>query len=89
VVVGVFMSPRPVDYLEVVAKELEIAGSMIYGTVQSGSEFGAAVRQMGSIGSELAALQTHAYSLADITQAFEAADDKSSHAVKVTIGDSL
>jgi threonine dehydrogenase-like Zn-dependent dehydrogenase len=85
VVVGVFGTPRPTDYRAVVLKELEIVGSFVYGTVGSGSEFGAAVRRMASFTSELAALQTHQFALADVADAFVTADDKSSLAVKVTI----
>lgn len=86
VVVGVFGSPRTADYNQIVMRELEVVGSFIYGTVATGSEFGAAVRLMGGITEELAALQTHHFALADVAQAFAAADDKASHAVKVTIG---
>ncbi|MDH3679717.1 MAG: alcohol dehydrogenase catalytic domain-containing protein [Acidimicrobiia bacterium] len=86
VVVGVFDQPRPTDYREVVLKELELIGSFIYGTVESGSEFGAAVGRMGSISDELAALQTHHFALTDLVEAFATANDKSSLAVKVTIG---
>ncbi len=85
-VVGVFDQAQPTDYRELVLKELEIVGSFIYGTVGSGSEFGAAVRRMGSITEELGALQTHRFELADTVEAFRTADDKSSLASKVTIG---
>jgi threonine dehydrogenase-like Zn-dependent dehydrogenase len=85
VVVGVFGTPRPTDYRDVVLKEVEIVGSFIYGTVSGGSEFGVAVSRMGTIVDELAALQTHRFDLSDVAAAFEVADDKSSHAVKVTI----
>jgi threonine dehydrogenase-like Zn-dependent dehydrogenase len=81
----VFGSPRPTDYRDLVLKEVEIAGSFIYGTVSGGSEFGVAVSRMGTIVDELAALQTHHFGLTDVASAFEVADDKSSHAVKVTI----
>ena len=86
VVVGVFGTPRPTDFRDVVLKELEIIGSFIYGTVGSGSEFGAAVSRMGSIADELTLLQTHHYGLTEVAQAFAIADDKASLAVKVTIG---
>jgi L-iditol 2-dehydrogenase len=86
VVVGVFGEPRPTDYRELVLKELEVVGSFIYGTVGSGSEFGAAVGRMGSITTELAALQTHHFALSEVADAFATADDKASLAVKVTIG---
>ncbi len=86
VVVGVFGEPQRTDYREIVLKELEIAGSFIYGTVARGSEFGAAVRRMGPVAEELSALQTHHFPLTDVVEAFSAARDKSSQAVKVTIG---
>lgn len=87
VVVGVFGTPRPTDYRDIVLKELEVVGSFIYGTVRSGSEFAAAVGRMGPVSEELQAMQTHQFSLADATDAFSVADDKASLAVKVTIGD--
>lgn len=86
VVVGVFGSPRPTDYRDVVLKELDIVGSFIYGRVAGGSEFGAAVSRMPSIADELAALQTHHFPLSSVADAFATADDKASLAVKVTIG---
>lgn len=86
VVVGVFGSPRPADFREIVFKELEVVGSFVYGSVGSGSEFGAAVSRMASIGAELAAFQTHHFALTDTAEAFVAADDKTSRAMKVTIG---
>lgn len=86
VVVGVFGPPRPTDYREIVLKELEVIGSFIYGTVGRGSEFGAAVSAMATINHELTALQTHHFPLAGVAEAFATADDKSSLAVKVTIG---
>ena len=86
VVVGVFGAPQATDYRQIVLKELEIVGSFIYGTVGSGSEFGAAVGAMGSITNELAALATHRFGLSEVADAFNTADDKASLAVKVTIG---
>jgi hypothetical protein len=85
VVVGVFATPRPTDYRSIVLKELEVVGSIYYGAAGTGSEFGAAVASMGDITTELAALQTHRFALADVAEAFATADDKSSRAVKVTI----
>lgn len=85
VVVGVFGPLQPTDYRTVVVKELEIVGSIYYGTVGTGSEFGAAVATMGGVVTELAMLQTHRFALADVREAFATADDKSSLAVKVTI----
>ena len=86
VVVGVFATPRPTDYRDVVLKELEIIGSFIYGRVRSGSEFRAAVDLMPPIAAELHALQTHHFPLTDVAEAFATVDDKTSQTVKVTIG---
>lgn len=85
VVVGVFGEPRPTDYRAVVLKELEVVGSIYYGTAGAGSEFGVAVATMDRITDELAALQTHRFPLDRVAEAFTTADDKSSRAVKVTI----
>jgi threonine dehydrogenase-like Zn-dependent dehydrogenase len=85
VVVGVFAAPRPTDYRAIVLRELEVVGSIYYGTAGPGSEFGVAVATMDRITGELAALQTHRFPLADAVGAFATADDKSSLAVKVTI----
>ena len=85
VVVGVFATPRPTDYRAVVLKELEVVGSIYYGSRGTGSEFGVAVASMGSIAPELASLQTHRFALSQASEAFAVADDKASAAVKVTI----
>lgn len=85
VVVGVFGEPRPGDFRAVVLKELEVVGSIYYGTTGPGSEFGVAVSTMDRVASELRALQTHHFTLDHVAEAFATADDKSSLAVKVTI----
>ena len=85
VVVGVFATPRPTDYRAIVLRELEVVGSIYYGSGGTGSEFGVAVASMGSITSELGALQTHRLPLSETAAAFAIADDKASAAVKVTI----
>jgi threonine dehydrogenase-like Zn-dependent dehydrogenase len=69
VVVGVFAAPCATDYVQILWKELEIVGSKIYGTVASASEFGAAVRRMGPVAPELAALQTHRFGLDRVAEA--------------------
>lgn len=85
VVVGVFATPRPTDYRQIVLRELEVVGSIYYGMSGAGSEFGAAVASMPRIAGELTALQTHRFDLSDVSEAFAVADDKASSAVKVTI----
>jgi threonine dehydrogenase-like Zn-dependent dehydrogenase len=85
VVLGVFSEPRPVDLLQLMAKELRVLGSNTYGTTQRGSEFGAAVALMPRYASELAPLQTHQFPLTHIQDAFATAEDKKSGAIKVTL----
>ncbi len=89
VVVGVFATPRPTDYRQLVLRELEVVGSIYYGMSGAGSEFGAAVAAMPGIADELQTLDTHRFDLADTRTAFATADDKSSQAVKVTIAPTM
>ena len=85
VVVGVFATDRPTDYRQIVLRELEVVGSIYYGTARAGPEFGVAVASMPTITAELTALQTHRFHLSNAVEAFATADDKASLAVKVTI----
>jgi threonine dehydrogenase-like Zn-dependent dehydrogenase len=85
VVVGVFSEPRPVNLLALVLKELEVVGSNTYGQDRRGPEFAAAVELLPRLRSELAGLQTHAFPLESVGEAFACAADKRSGAIKVTI----
>lgn len=85
VVVGVFGEPRPVDLRALMLKEVQIVGTFIYGTVETGSEFGAAVERMSAVAPELAQLQTHWFPLGSVGEALATAGDKSRRAIKVTI----
>jgi threonine dehydrogenase-like Zn-dependent dehydrogenase len=50
-----------------------------------GPQFRAAVELLPRYASELAALQTHQFGLAQIGEAFRCASDKASGAIKVTV----
>lgn len=85
IVVGVFGGRRPVDLLALMAKEITLIGSNTYGTGPRGSEFAAAVALLPSLARELAGLQTHQFPLHQIGEAFAAAAEKRSGAIKVTL----
>lgn len=85
VLLGAFTTPRPVDLSRFMMKELRLQGSFCYGSTRRGPEFAAAATLTGRHESDLASLSTHRFDLADATEAFEAAEDKQSGAIKVTI----
>lgn len=85
VVLGVFDGPRPVDLAKVLMKELRVQGSFCYGSSRRGSEYAAAAALTGRYQHELAALTTHRFPLAQVEDAFAAALDKASGAIKVTV----
>jgi threonine dehydrogenase-like Zn-dependent dehydrogenase len=85
VVLGVFAGQRPVDALGLLLKEIELVGSNVYGTARSGSEFRAAVGLLPRYRAELERLQTHRFPLDRVADAFTAAADKKSGAIKVTV----
>jgi threonine dehydrogenase-like Zn-dependent dehydrogenase len=66
-------------------KEVSLLGSFCYGEGQREPEFMTAARLTGPWRTELAALTTHQLPLEQVTEAFEAADDKASGAIKVTL----
>lgn len=85
VLVGAFTEPKAVDLSKLMMKELRLQGSFCYGSTGRGPEFAAAAELTGRYEGELRALSTHRFDLADTLDAFAAADDKSSGAIKVTI----
>ena len=85
VVLGLFMAPSHLDMRTLLMKEVMLTGSKVYGMSDHGHEFAAAVQMLPRYASELALLQTHQFSLAELPSAFAAAADKASGAVKVTV----
>lgn len=85
IVIGVFGGARPVDLLQLMAKEVRVIGSNTYGSTRRGSEFASAVGLLEPLASELEPLQTHHFPLDKVADAFTCAADKQSGAIKVTI----
>lgn len=85
VLLGSFTEPRPVDLSKLMMKELRLQGSFCYGSTRRGSEYAAAAALTGRYAGELSSMTTHQFALDDVVPAFEAAADKSSGAIKVTI----
>ena len=85
VIVGIFTADSRVDGLMLVAKEVDIVGSSMYGVGVHGREFASTIDALARYSSEVAFMQTHQFPLTDITQAFQTALDKSTGAIKVTV----
>lgn len=85
VVLGTFGEPQPVDLQRLMMKEVSLLGSFCYGEGQREPEFTTAARLTGRWRTELAALTTHRLPLARVVDAFGAAMDKTSGAIKVTL----
>lgn len=85
VALGVFSERPQIPATRLVVEEISLRGSLMYGHREGRSEFGSAVALLASIRAEVAALQTHRFGLVDCQRAFEAAADKRSRALKVTV----
>jgi threonine dehydrogenase-like Zn-dependent dehydrogenase len=85
VVLGVFSEPRPLSLFTLMLKELCVVGSNTYGQDRRGHEFAAAVDLLGRYQGEIETLQTHAFPLDRIQDAFACAADKRGGAIKVTV----
>ncbi len=85
VVLGVFTGEQSIHALKLVVEEIEIVGSIVYGSGRRGREFGAAVSLLSRYAAELSTLQTHQFPLSNIKDAFEAAANKKAGGIKVTV----
>jgi threonine dehydrogenase-like Zn-dependent dehydrogenase len=85
VVLGIFSKRAEVSGYQLATRELEIVGSNMYGASRRGSQFRAAVELLPRYASELAPLQTHRFGLDQLEAAFQAAGDKHSGAIKVSV----
>jgi len=85
VVLGTFSGPRPVDLQRMMMKEVALLGSFCYGSGDREPEFTTAARLTGRWREELSALTTHQFALDEVADAFSAAGDKSTGAIKVTL----
>jgi threonine dehydrogenase-like Zn-dependent dehydrogenase len=85
VVLGSFSAPQPIDLQRLMMKEVALLGSFCYGNGLREPEFATAARLTGRWRTELSALTTHQFPLADVVDGFRTADDKSTGAIKVTL----
>lgn len=85
VVVGLFSTPSQIDSRALVMKELELVGSKMMALSGHESEFRAATNLLSRYREEYKALQTHQFPLERIEEAFDAAADKISQSIKVTV----
>jgi threonine dehydrogenase-like Zn-dependent dehydrogenase len=84
VVLGSFATP-PVDLFTALQKEVAILPSFAYGTRDGVDDFVDAAGLLGEHRRALGALVTHRFALDDVADAFSAALDKGSKAVKVAV----
>jgi threonine dehydrogenase-like Zn-dependent dehydrogenase len=82
---GVFEIPVPFPALDYSMKELRLVGSNCYARAEHGTEFGIAVDLLARHRDELRPLVTHRFPIEEINDAFAAAADKTTGAVKVHI----
>ena len=85
VILGIFTANSQVDGLMLVAKEVDIVGSSMYGVGVHGREFASTIDSLARYSSEVEFMQTHQYPLESVTEAFDTALDKRSGAIKVTV----
>ena len=83
VVVGGFLAPMTLDWLQPLSKELSVIFSSCYSVLDGRHDYEIAIELMSSGRVELKQLVTHRFPLSDIQQAFDTADDKSTGSIKV------
>src|SRR5438094_716636 len=85
-VLGAFTSSPPFPALFVLAKELRIVGSLVYGRAGARADFDIVLDILRRQGRRIAeTLITHRFPLADIGRAFATAADKTTGSIQVTI----
>jgi 2-desacetyl-2-hydroxyethyl bacteriochlorophyllide A dehydrogenase len=87
-VLGVFSQPVQLHPVMLFLKEARIVGSNCYGRPGRMSDYEVSIEIMRRRAHDMRALITHRFALDDVAQAYAAADDKSSGAIKVTIAPS-
>lgn len=85
VVQGLFSNQPPFDARALVIKELRLTGSRVFGVGERGPEFAAATQFLPRYRDAIHVLQTHQFPLSRIGDAFAAAVDKNTKAIKVTL----
>jgi 2-desacetyl-2-hydroxyethyl bacteriochlorophyllide A dehydrogenase len=85
-ILGVFMQAPELNAIFLMMKEVRIVGSLCYGRRGARADFDIALDILARDGKTMAEhMITHRFALADIDQAFKAANDKTSGSIKVSI----
>lgn len=85
VIAGLFHGPVPVPGLPMLAKEVELVGSMMYGRHGTTREIDEAATLLAAHPDIADALITHRFPLSEAPRAFAAAADRSGGAIKVVV----
>ncbi|HYD48565.1 MAG TPA: zinc-binding dehydrogenase, partial [Terriglobales bacterium] len=85
VVLGVFSASPQINAIALVVKEVRLIGSMTYGRQGTRADFDRALAMLAADPERFRSLITHRLPLTDIQTGFEAAADKHSGSLKVTI----
>jgi threonine dehydrogenase-like Zn-dependent dehydrogenase len=84
-VLGAFTQPVQLHPIMLFLKEATIVGSNCYGRPDRMSDYDMSIEIMRRNAHSMRALITHRFGLDDVAQAYAAADDKKSGAIKVTV----
>jgi threonine dehydrogenase-like Zn-dependent dehydrogenase len=86
VILGVFLAPTPVNAGMLVLREVRLLGAVAYARGRDRADYEIALDLLAREGETLRrAMITHRFALDDIDQAFRAAADKASGAIKVSV----
>lgn len=84
-VVGIFFQPPRLNAFATVLNEVRLVGSATYGRAEGVADFARAIALIVAHRDLVSGLITHRFPLAEIARAYATADDKGSHALKVTV----
>lgn len=85
VVLGIFAASPRIDPLSLVVKEVRMMGSMTYARSSARADFEIALGLLAAAPERFRRLVTHRFPLQHVAEAFEAAADKRSGCIKVTV----
>lgn len=84
-VVGIFFQPPRLNAFATVLNEVRLVGAATYGRAAGVADFARAIALVAAHRDLVSGLITHRFPLAEIARAYATADDKASHALKVTV----